>query len=81
MCGREATQRVSATILTVRRHGADDGVEILLLLQTGGVGLRGHCTERHMLAWLQGHTVAVVEKKASLYVCKESARLASGLTN
>lgn len=46
MCGCEATQRVSATILTVRRHGADDGVEILLLLQTSGVGLRGHCTER-----------------------------------
>lgn len=68
VCGCEATQRVSATVLTVRRHGADDGLEILLLLQTGGVGLRGHCTERrrsvlqkavpftpqHMLAWLQG---------------------------
>lgn len=46
MCGREATQCVPAAVLAVRRHGADDGLQVFLLLQAGGVCLRGHCTTR-----------------------------------
>lgn len=45
MCGGEAAQSVPAAALTVRRHGADDGLQVFLLLQTGGVCLGGHCTE------------------------------------
>lgn len=49
MCGGEAAKGVPAAVLTVRRHGADDGLQVFLLLQTGGVCLGGHCTERkHM---------------------------------
>lgn len=46
MCGGEAAERVPAAVLTVRRHGADDGVQVFLLLQAGGVCLGGHCTEK-----------------------------------
>lgn len=46
MCGGEATECVPAAALTVRRHGADNGLEVFLLLQTGGVRLGGDCTER-----------------------------------
>lgn len=44
MSGGEAAERVPAAALVVRRHGADDGLQVLLLLQTGGVGLGGDCS-------------------------------------
>lgn len=45
MSGREAAQRVSAAALAVGRHAADDGLQVLLLLQAGGVGLTGNWTK------------------------------------
>lgn len=41
MSGGEAAECVPATGLTVRGHGADDRLHVLLLLQAGRVGLGG----------------------------------------
>ncbi len=49
MCGGEATECVPAAVLAVRRHGADDGLQVFLLLQTGGVCLGGNCKDKKTL--------------------------------
>lgn len=41
MCRGEATERVAPTGISIVRHGVDHGLQILFLLQTGGVCLRG----------------------------------------
>lgn len=42
MRGGEAAERVpAAAALAVRRHGADDGLQVFLLLEAGGVRLGG----------------------------------------
>lgn len=69
VCGCETTQRVSATVLTIRRHGADYGLQILLLLQIGGVCLRRHCTQgkthdQKCCVYLQVHFSFVTAIKA-----------------
>lgn len=46
MRGGEAAERVPAARLAVGRHGADDGLQVFLLLQTGGVCLGGHCRNK-----------------------------------
>lgn len=47
--GGKAAECVPAAVLAVGRHGADDCLQVFLLLQTGRVCLGGPCIQRkHM---------------------------------
>ena len=52
MCGGEAAECVPPAGLAVGGHGADDGLQVLLLLQAGRVGLGRACTHTHTHARL-----------------------------